>query len=399
MDSRFENIHKILGNLPPHVLSALVNVKGEEIQGTSIFNSEDGSFNEELLTKEGFLNNLFGKNNNDKKSEKLKCFFGDLYDAIANLDGDGKMSQDEIKFLASLADDTSKETIDKSDFMALGVINRDINKNVKPNNYKDTLTEETEKHIDSPRHIPQPETVSAVNENLEINGKIDAPVIQGGVGDCWLLSGINALNSTEKGKQIIRNAIIPNDDGTVTINFAGVGKKITLTPEEIKEHDTDLNFLDNYSNGDNDALVLEMAMQKLIEENPSLFPGLAVGINGGNTYDFWKAIVPNHHITKFQEKSTDMGIIKDGISVSESNGGASDVFSNNIRQVLTQALNNKNIAMEFVENGHSMAITDVQENQVTYLDSMDYTPRTMSWDSFINRGLKSFSCIDLSKES
>lgn len=243
-------------------------------------------------------------------------------------------------------------------------------------------------NIVSPDKVDQPPKITAVNEELKINGEIDEPVIQGNVGDCWLLSGINALNSTDKGKEIIRNAIIPNDDGTVTINFAGVQKQITITPDEIKKYDTDTNFQDMYSNGDNDALVLEIGMRKLIKENPKLLIGLDKDINGGQTFNFRKALIPNYNIIKIRDVYGKPAENDGKSSISSSSSGPSDMYKNKIKEVLQKAIDNKNIAIEFSNGQHSMAITKVTENKVTYIDSMNYHETTLYWDEFINSRIK-----------
>lgn len=391
MDTNFNKMHKILSGLNEHQMSSLLNSSGDEIKEVSIFNN-DGSFKQELLTKEGFVNNLI-----DIENEKMKDIYESLYDAIANLDDDGKMSEDELKFIASFGKNSDKNTISQDDFYDLGIIGRDINKYTKENSYSEELHEflnKPEVNIVSTNKVEQPPKITAVNDELKINGKIDEPVIQGNVGDCWLLSGINALNSTDKGKEIIRNSIIPNDDGTVTVNFAGVQKQITITPDEIKQHDTDTNFQDMYSNGDNDALVLEIGMRKLIKENPKLFLGLDKDISGGKTFNFWKALIPNYNIMHIEDNYEQPEITNDDGIVSTSSG-VSDIYAKKIKELFQNALDNKNIAIEFSTSGHSMAITEVKENEVTYIDSMNYKKTTLSWDKFINSGIV-LSYIDLS---
>lgn len=86
--------------------------------------------------------------------------------------------------------------------------------------------------------------------------EIDEPVSQGGTGDCWILTGVLSLASTEVGKQIIKSSITANSDGSVTVTFKGIGVSYTISIEEIKKHDTDNIKGDAYSNGDNDMLVM-----------------------------------------------------------------------------------------------------------------------------------------------
>ena len=103
----------------------------------------------------------------------------------------------------------------------------------------------------------------------EVNGKIDESISQGSTGDCWLISAVLALNSTDAGKQILNDSMEVNKDGSVTVTFNGVktadGKPVqyTVTRDEIDKYDTDYNVADSYSNGDNDMLAMELAVEKL----------------------------------------------------------------------------------------------------------------------------------------
>ena len=392
MDANFGKMHKILSGLDFNQMSSLLNSSGDDIKETYLFNKH-GSFNQELLTKEGFIKNLTGNANT-----KMNDIYGQLFDAIANIDDNPNMSEEELKFIASFGKESDKNTISKDDFYSLGIIGRDTEKYAETNSR--SSMKKLEKflsrpyiNIVSPKKTKPPVKITAVNDELNINGKIDEPVIQGNIGDCWLLSGINALNASEKGREIIRNAIIPNKNGTVTINFAGVSKKITITAEEIKKHDTDTNFHDNYSNGDNDALVLEIGMKKLIKENPKLFLGQDKDIDGGQTFNFWKALIPNYNIAHIQDETPKAG--KDaGISRTNRPSG---MYAEKIRELFKNALNNKNIAAEFLIDGHSMAITEITENQVAYIDSMNYAKTSLSWEEFINKNPKAITYTDLSR--
>ena len=103
-------------------------------------------------------------------------------------------------------------------------------------------------------------------KNSGINGKIDEIVQQGATGDCWLIAGVLALNSSPTGKRIIKESIHPNTDGSVTVYFKGLNQSYTISIEELIKYDTDNNIDDKYSNGDNDMLVLELATQKLMKD-------------------------------------------------------------------------------------------------------------------------------------
>lgn len=118
---------------------------------------------------------------------------------------------------------------------------------------------------------------------------------QHSVGECWLLAGVNALASTEKGRQILAQAIQHNDDGSVTVHLKGVGQSYTYSAEEIVTY----QYTDNtkrLSTGDVDMKLLEMAMTDyklgILPENKTLlqkFPLLRNSqatkdnpLNGGN---------------------------------------------------------------------------------------------------------------------
>ena len=83
-------------------------------------------------------------------------------------------------------------------------------------------------------------------------------------GDCWLLSDINALNQTDWGKQVIKNAIVPDKDGSngVTVKFKGSPspqKNFHISAEEIQKAKNS----GEYSSGDDDMMAFELATEKL----------------------------------------------------------------------------------------------------------------------------------------
>lgn len=103
-----------------------------------------------------------------------------------------------------------------------------------------------------------------------VNGEIDESVKQGGTGDCWVLTGILSLTATAEGKALIKSSLEIQNNGDVIVNFKGLGYSIRVTAAEIKKHDTDDIKGDAFSNGDNDMLVFELAVEKLFEQHPEL---------------------------------------------------------------------------------------------------------------------------------
>lgn len=126
----------------------------------------------------------------------------------------------------------------------------------------------------------EPYTVSLnddnnTSDNTNRNGAIDVSY-QRETGDCWLLSGINAISYTDTGKEIIKNALEYDDNG-VTVHLAGVGKDYYISNDDIQNarykterfealDGTKLNKtteLEKYSKGDDDMLVFELAVEQL----------------------------------------------------------------------------------------------------------------------------------------
>ena len=83
---------------------------------------------------------------------------------------------------------------------------------------------------------------------------------QHSTGDCWLLSGINALSYTEKGREIIKNAL-DYQDGFTIVHLKGYGSVI-VTDEEVANTKGDFQ----YSTGDDDMIIFELAVEKVLDE-------------------------------------------------------------------------------------------------------------------------------------
>jgi len=78
--------------------------------------------------------------------------------------------------------------------------------------------------------------------------------------DCWLLSSLNALNTTKKGKEYIKEAIQVNDDGTYAVNLKGINKTYTITPQDLKDNKSLI------SHGDTDVKLVEIAVLRYNRE-------------------------------------------------------------------------------------------------------------------------------------
>ena len=128
----------------------------------------------------------------------------------------------------------------------------------KINTPKIEINNKTENKETTSVHTTKEENTSSA---FNINEKIEN-FEQGIIGDCWLLSGLNSLSNSKKGQELINNAISKNEDGSYTVTFAGVNKNVNVTEKDLlTARESGL-----YSTGDDDALLMEVAFEKIIDK-------------------------------------------------------------------------------------------------------------------------------------
>lgn len=268
------------------------------------------------------------------------------------------------------------------------------------------------------KHFPDLEPVTHhFDENTNsnsidsVNGEIDEASLQGDTGDCWLIASLYSMASTEKGKEIIKNSITVNDDSSVTVAFNGLGVSYNITNNELSRHDTDNNQSDSYVNGDNDILAVELAVEKLwkdidsgrvvlnTENEDLLYTGEGNGIADGG--------LPNQLVYYLT-----------GIESEEYyNEDLSNLSKNEIYEILNNAYKNKNSTLSIgvygnmhsatltdgttyeldtQGGGHALAITDVQEDTLTFVNPWDTSVEyKMSWEEFTSLGIGYISYANL----
>lgn len=77
-------------------------------------------------------------------------------------------------------------------------------------------------------------------------------------GNCVILGRLAAILSRQKGKEKLKERVSIDNNMNVTVTFSGINKKVTVTYEEL--HDRKYA---NFSHGNADVKVLEIAWQKL----------------------------------------------------------------------------------------------------------------------------------------
>lgn len=104
---------------------------------------------------------------------------------------------------------------------------------------------------------------AVADEGNVINGYIDEDIVQGIVSDCWLITAIENLSYTQKGAELIHNAISQDKNGNISVYLKGPNISYTVTKEEIEKANKEYSI---YSRGDDDMLVIELAVEKFRED-------------------------------------------------------------------------------------------------------------------------------------
>ncbi|MBQ3311780.1 hypothetical protein IJG72_06855 [bacterium] len=118
---------------------------------------------------------------------------------------------------------------------------------------------------------------------IDADENINNPNYQGRTGDCWLLSAINEIGNSPKGKQIINDSIKINSDNSITVHLKGVKKTYTFTQEELLGS-TEL------STGDMDIRALEKAVERYTIDYYHR------DINGNNSAYAYEVLLGKDHI-------------------------------------------------------------------------------------------------------
>lgn len=127
------------------------------------------------------------------------------------------------------------------------------------------------------------------------------------IGDCWLLSTINSLSYTQKGREIIKEALEYQNDYTI-VHLKGA-KDYIITDDELET----ARLSDRYSKGDNDMIIFELAMEKAykdIENGDVQMPFKAYdqtfnSISGGNEITAFEIIADKESKLYYKDTGID----------------------------------------------------------------------------------------------
>lgn len=114
-----------------------------------------------------------------------------------------------------------------------------------------------------PQYVSQDENDDSISNSLgaRFDGVIGVTMQSYKTGDCWLLAGVNSLNQTDWGREIIKNSLKPDAHGGVVVTLNGAKcsqKDFHITAEDLKNAQQN----EKYSVGDNDMTAIELAVEK-----------------------------------------------------------------------------------------------------------------------------------------
>ena len=200
------------------------------------------------------------------------------------------------------------------------LINKALGRNIKIDDSENTSDEpvvptpvepqEEQPVEESPAEEPEkPEEIDAkhneasetYNPKDKADGFID-PIAQQGSGDCWLLSGLNALTETQWGRDAIKQAINIKPNGDILITFKGAyGKKkqFLITKSELDAAKNN----SKYSTGDMDVLAIELAVEKYRRQ-------FGQTLDGGFEEEIFRLITGSHNTQTIESKSGIKNMLK-----------------------------------------------------------------------------------------
>lgn len=203
------------------------------------------------------------------------------------------------------------------------------------------------------------ENVNSSNSNSKSGFSINKNIEdfkQGYTNDCWLLSGLESFSNSPKARQILKDAVTVNDDGTYTLSFKGINIDVTVTDAELQKARNEKDL----SSGDDDVLLFEVGIKKAYEQ---------IRDNNLEVLDSLDA-----HIRDNSEDVLDIGSFRDFVYTFT--GEIADVFwydTDNISSIMNNIANDVNNGKTLVtgcfigpDKGEKpLIVKDIYGNKVT----------------------------------
>ncbi len=236
------------------------------------------------------------------------------------------------------------------------------------------------------------------------------------IGDCWLLSGINALSYTDKGKKILKNEVLEHHNDYTMVHLKGVGD-YKITNEDVQEAQSQMaktksgKEVNVYTIGDDDITILELAMERAREDVANgevvgkKINDISIIQNDSYAYDNLKTTNSTAN-GGFSTEAFYMitGNIPDEASNSEDKSKLLDKF-NKKNYALAASLNDTVVIKDIngkkqtLAGNHAYAVKDVGVNTVTFTNPWDSGEEVVvKKDDFLNTFDRLYGC-DLNKDA
>lgn len=215
-------------------------------------------------------------------------------------------------------------------------------------------------------------------------------------GDCWLLSGVNALANTTEGRKAIKKSVRKNPETKqITVYLKGVNREIIINPEAFDAAKQSKNYL----KGDDDVLAIELAVESYksnllksgdaknnngpnIINGKNVKGGTETPLAGGFSSDLMFLLTGKKAKTTFNAGKISLGLIKNDLENMKRNP-----------QQFAVTCNFKKATNGMVIN-HAYAVKDFDDNRVILINPWDSSKEESIPIAQFLENVKSLSVLD-----
>lgn len=218
------------------------------------------------------------------------------------------------------------------------------------------------------------------------NGKLDGTFKQGNTGDCWLLSGLQALSMSKEGKALLEKSVKVDAQGNATVTLGNVGKTYKITARDLKGSN-------ELSTGDTDFRALEIAVDRYFREE---MPDGEADIDGNTASKAFEVLVGSKNI-KSAYNPRSIATMLDDVQTKGMNGRAAVTGIGGFVDPRDIVATNEKGERVKMYNGHAYTFKNADDNYV-YLINPHNSASTIkvSREQYVSK-FSVLSIVDLKK--